>query len=203
SLLNAKLAGGRVFRGTSVRVGPAGQEVVAFLLPRVGVFVGGQLVRGARYVQPGGWERLQETSGLQLIYARQVAHALQAEMDQEAIRGPVGHWPSRRAFAASDFDPANLHQGVQRALREGHTTDVLDLGAGDWLVVGDDRQGLDGSAGQAALFRLLAAKQERQIRRGAELPFSRNVHEGYAPAFIQSLKLRKQSLQVRAFRQRG
>ena len=65
---------------------------------------------------------------------------------------------------------------------------VLDLGPGDGLVIGDDGQGLDGGLGQALLLRLFLAQQEGQIAGGAELIFSRDTTKVYATFFINLLE---------------
>ena len=50
-----------------------------------------------------------------------------------------------------------------RALGQRDAADVLDLGAGDGLVIGDDGERFDRGARQALLFRLFLAQQEGQI----------------------------------------
>src|ERR1700744_1500603 len=100
-----------------------------------------------------------------------MADALQPELDQECLRGAISHRTARRTLAATNLDPADLHERVDGSLGQGDATDVLDLGARDRLVVGNDGQSLERGARQALLLRLFLAQEECGVRRGPELPF--------------------------------
>ena len=102
---------------------------------------------------------------------------------------PIGDRPARGALAAADLDPADLHQDVDGALGHGDAANVLDLGPGDGLVIGDDGQGLDRGLGQALLLRLFLAQQEGQIAGGAELVFSGDTDKGLRRASHKSLEV--------------
>ena len=165
----------------------AGREVLR-LLALVRVLVGGEGFGGIGDVETGRRHRLQEARRLELIQPRQMGDILQPELDQEGLRGAIGDRAARGTFAPADLHPADLHQGVDGALGEGDAANVLDLGPGDGLVVGDDRQGFDGRLGQALLFRLLLAQQEGQIGGGADLVFSGNTAKVDAALLIDRFK---------------
>ena len=52
-----------------------------------------------------------------------------------------------------------LEQDVERPLGDRDAADVLDIGAGHRLVIGDDRQGLERGAGELALHIVFAREQ--------------------------------------------
>jgi len=70
-------------------------------------------------------------------------------------------------------------------------------------VIGDDRQGLDAGARQAALLGGLLAEQEGKIGGRTKRPFSRYTDEVYAAMFITCLKLGEQRSEIGAVRQTG
>ena len=59
-------------------------------------------------------------------------------------RRPVER-PAGAVAPAAWPHPAGFHQPVERALGQRDAADRFDLGTGDRLMVGDDRQGFDGS----------------------------------------------------------
>ena len=97
-------------------------------------------------------------------------------MREERLGGAVGDRPARRLAAAARADPAGLQQHVERALRDRHAADFLDLGARHRLVIGDDRQRLDRGARQLAAARPLrcVSSQDRSLAvRNVHLPPTR------------------------------
>ncbi len=79
-------------------------------------------------------------------------------MVQELLCHDEGHGPTGRHLAAPEPDPLHLEQLVDGAAADRHAADFLDLGPGDGLMIGDDRQGLDrGTRQLARLDRFLAA----------------------------------------------
>lgn len=88
--------------------------------------------------------------GLQILNTRQVFQAFQIEMVKEG----GGRVPFDRAAGAAPAttwaDPSGLEQDVDGPLPDRDASNVLDLGAGHRLMVGDDRQGFGGGSGQAA-----------------------------------------------------
>ena len=111
----------------------------------------------------------------------------------------VGHRAPRRAAAAAQFDPARLQQHVDGALRGAHPPDLLDLGAGDRLVIGDDGERLQRRARQAALLDRLLLQQEGQIVGGAERPFAGDACTRLTPRRgIGALQLLEQRAHVLA-----
>ena len=91
---------------------------------------------------------IEQPGGLEIGEARQVAARGEVEMRQERRRRGILQRPARRFAAAGGADPAGLHQHVDGAAGHGDAADFLDFGAGDGLVIGDDRQRLDGGAGE-------------------------------------------------------
>jgi hypothetical protein len=190
--------GGQVFR--LVQIGRSRRHFR--LVGIIRVFVGAQLVGRVGHVEARRRDGFQEAGGLELVQARQVADAFQPELDQEGLGGAVGDRAARGALAATDLDPADLHQDVDGARGHGDTANVLDLRPGDRLMVGDDGQGFDGGLGQALLFRLFLAQQEGQIAGGAELIFSRDTAKVYTALLLYCFKGFQNARNVRAFRQR-
>src|SRR3546814_13902771 len=80
-------------------------------------------------------------------------------MLQKGCGGGVDEWPPRHLAPARRPDPARLHQHVERSPGDLHAPDRLDLGATDRLLIGDDRQRLDGGAGEPA--RLVRSEERR------------------------------------------
>src|SRR3546814_4373357 len=95
-------------------------------------------------------------------------------MGEEAGRRRIDERPSGRLAPPRRPHPARLHQHVQRALRDLDAPYRLDLGAADRLVIGDDRQRLDGGAAEPARLITFAAEDVGEIRRGLEMPAPRS-----------------------------
>ncbi len=84
------------------------------------------------------WAKVEKAGGAQLVDALQVGDAVQSKTDEE-VRGRHPEEPPAGAGApALGLHPAGFHQGVDRALAKPDPTDLLDLGAGHRLVIGDD-----------------------------------------------------------------
>src|SRR4051812_4554736 len=105
-------------------------------------------------------------------------------------RPPRSLAPSGRTY------PAGLDQPVEREAGQRNTADRLDLGARDRLVIGDDRQRLDRSAGQSARDNALALQFRREIRRGAEGPAAGDAHEVDTVPVIRVGKLAHQQRDI-------
>src|SRR3546814_11173770 len=78
---------------------------------------------------------------LQLLDTREGVEGFQAEVVEEGLGGAPGDRAARRLAAPLGTDPADLQQRIEGALGQGDAPDLLDLGAGHRLVVGDPRQG--------------------------------------------------------------
>ena len=120
-------------------------------------------------------------------------------MAEELLGRAVGHRASRRAPAAPELDPAGLEQHIERAFGRAHAPDLLDLGAGNRLVIGDDGERLERRARQAALLDRLALEQEGKVLGGAERPFAGDAHEIDAARGVGALQLGEQRSDVLAF----
>ena len=88
-----------------------------------------------------------------------------------------GHGTARRHLAAAEPDPFQLEQLVHGPAADGHAADLLDLGAGDRLVIGDDRQRLDRRAAELARLGDLPAHEKAEIGRGAHRPAIADLRE--------------------------
>ena len=150
--------------------------------------------------KPGGRLESSSPAPFSSFKPGQVLDRVEAEMLEELRRGAVGHRPARRAAAAAQFDPAGLQQHVDGALRGAHAPDLLDLGAGHRLVIGDDGERLERGARQAALLDGLLLQQEGQIVGGAERPFAGDAHQIDAAPGIDALQLLEQRAHVLAAR---
>src|SRR3546814_21169080 len=91
-------------------------------------------------------------------------------MLQKGCGGGVDEWPPRHLAPARRPDPARLHQHVERSPGDLHAPDRLDLGATDRLMIGDDRQRLDGGAGEPARLVPLAPEDMGHVRRRPDTP---------------------------------
>src|SRR5262249_62133271 len=94
-------------------------------------------------------------------------------MAEKSLRGAIGYRTPRRPPAAPQFDPSGLEQNIEGALRCAHAPNLLDLGASDRLVIGDDGQRLECGARQAALLDRFPLGQKGKSVGGAEAPLSR------------------------------
>ena len=115
-------------------------------------------------------------------------------MLEKRRRRAVGDRPAGRAAAPARTDPAGFHQHVQGARRNGHAADLLDLGARDRLVIGDDRHRLHGGARELTLLLGVPFQQVRQVFGGAECPLARHPHEIDAARGVERAQLVEQAL---------
>src|SRR6266446_7952370 len=104
-----------------------------------------------------------EAGGLELLDAWQVVLVAEPEMHQELLGCGPGHRAARRLAPAFGADPARLHEHVERAAADDDAADLLDLGAGHRLVIGDDGERLDGGARQLARHRLLELEARAEV----------------------------------------
>ena len=81
-------------------------------------------------------------------------------MIEKVVRRAVGDRTTRRAAASAHAHPAGFKQYVERALGGGDTADFLDLGAGDRLVVSDDRHHFEAGTRELADLGLFLTDQE-------------------------------------------
>ena len=79
----------------------------------------------------------------QLLDLRQIAEIAQAEPLEELARGRVHERPADHLLAADGLDQPALDQRRQDAAAAADAADLGDLGGGDRLLVGDDRQRLE------------------------------------------------------------
>src|SRR5260370_25781395 len=87
---------------------------------------------------------VEEAGGAQLVDAGQRIEAVEPEMSEKGRgRHPVER-AARAVASAARPHPARFHQPVEGAARQRDAPDRLDLGARRRLVIGDDRQRLDG-----------------------------------------------------------
>jgi hypothetical protein len=144
---------------------------------------------------------IEQAGGLQFLHARQGVDGLQAEVIEEALRGAPGDRTARRAAPPLGPDPADLQQRVESTLGEGHAADLLDLGAGDRLVVGDHRQSLQRDARQLAGDLGLQLHARRQVFGGAERPAPAAPDQVDSPVGIERLEVGEQAVEIAALRQ--
>src|SRR6185295_6989223 len=95
--------------------------------------------------------RVQQAGALELLDARQVANRVEAEMGEERLGRAVSDRATRRAAPSAHPDPASLEQHVERALTGHDPPNLLDLGAGHRLVVGNDGERFERGSRQPLL----------------------------------------------------
>ena len=117
-------------------------------------------------------------------------------MGEERFRGAVGHRPPRGPAPPARAHPAGFEQHVERALRGRNAADFLHFGAGDRLVVGDDRQHLEGSPGQLALVGNLALQQPGEVFGGSERPLAGHPNEDDPAPLIVGLQTGQNGLHI-------
>src|SRR5437879_100740 len=98
-------------------------------------------------------------------------------MPEEAFRGPKGDRTAWRLPATAWANPSGFKEDVERPLRGRDAADVLDLRARHGLMIGDDRERLDGRPRQFLGLDRIAGEQPGQIVGGAKRPLSRDPHE--------------------------
>ncbi len=114
---------------------------------------------------------------VELAQRGQRGQVLQREELEELAGGAVEDGPARLLLLAEDLDELPLQQRLHhRAAVDA--ADLLDLGAGHRLPVGDDGQRLERGAGEPLRLHLEeAAGEGRVVGRGAELPAARHLVE--------------------------
>ncbi len=128
---------------------------------------------------------------MELAQRRQAAQVAQVEELEELLRGAVQQRPARLVALADDLDQVPLEQRLDDRAAV-HPADVLDLGPGHRLAVGDDRQRLERGAGEPLRLDLEEAAHELRVGRvGAKLPAARDLVQDDAahPVAIVALKL--------------
>src|SRR4029077_5857310 len=127
---------------------------------------------------------------------RQLGQVIQAKMREETW----GRRPEERAAGTGapplGTDPTGLHQRVDRALAECDPADLLDLGAGYRLVVGDDGERLDRRPRQLAGDPSLDLQSGSKIGGGAKRPAAGQPHEVDAAPGVALDQLGKQLPQI-------
>src|SRR5262249_32513025 len=134
-----------------------------------------RIVRRQRHRELGRQAAVEQARALQLVEPRQVADRIEPEMRQERFGRAIGQRTAWRLAAAARPDPPGLQQDVNRALGRRHAANLLDLGARDRLVIGNDRERLDRRPRQLAGLHCLLAEQPGQVSGGAERPFAANA----------------------------
>ncbi len=66
----------------------------------------------------------------------------ESEGVEELWCGAVEHWASEDFGSSGDFDELSVHECADD-VAAGDASDVLELGAGDGLAVGDDGKGFE------------------------------------------------------------
>ena len=95
-----------------------------------------------RPLQPGHVHLLAEHLG-ELLDLRELLEVLEAEVEEELLRGAVEDRPAHDLLAAHDADEALLEERLHDAARLD-AAQLDDLGQGDRLLVGDHGERLEG-----------------------------------------------------------
>ena len=88
--------------------------------------------------------------------------------------------PPRSVSPAPRLDHAGLQENIKRALCQRNTPDLLDLGSGRRLVVGNDDQTLHCDPWKLACLGQYVAETSSQVRRGPEGPTIGHLDENHA-----------------------
>src|SRR5579864_4231234 len=114
------------------------------------VLVGAQrrVVGRFRHVEPRRQRAVEQAQSLEIVEPGQVAKRLQPKMRQKFRGCPISERPSRGLAAAARADPAGFKQHVERPLGGRNAANLLDLGAGHGLMIGDDGKRLDRGTGK-------------------------------------------------------
>ena len=123
-------------------------------------------------------------------------------MFEKGHGGDPGGRPSRRPAPSARLDPARFQQDVQGAPAGGDASNFLDFGAGDRLMIGDDRERLDGGARQLAGDIHIAPQHIRQIPGRAHGPAVGDSHQIDPAPGVGRLELGEQRLDVGILRQK-
>ena len=80
----------------------------------------------------------QQSCCLKIIKAGKVTQGFKPEMIEECRAGSPSQRASWCTAAAPWFYPAKFKQDIDGATRQADAPDFLNLGPGDWLVIGDN-----------------------------------------------------------------
>ena len=105
-------------------------------------------------------------------------------MVEKIVRRAIGDGAPRSPAAAPQPNPSHLHQHVECAAAYADTAYLFNLGTGDGLVVGDDRQSLDSGLRQAACDGAFLLQQKGEVGCGAEGPLARDFDQGDAASLV-------------------
>src|ERR1700676_5041182 len=125
----------------------------------------------------GRHPRIEKAGALQFVDAGKISRGVEAEMRQERLRRAVSDRSAGRAAATAYAHPFGFEEQVQRAFAGGDAADRLDVGPRHRLVIGDDRQRLEGGARELLLLDGIAAEQKGEIGGGAEAPLAGDLDE--------------------------
>ena len=121
-------------------------------------------------------------------------------MIQKLLRDNKGHRTARRHLTAAKADPLHFEQLIHRAARHGHAAYLFNLGAGDGLVIGDDRKRFDRSAAEFAGLDRFPMHQKAKVRRGAKSIGVADFHHLHAAPLIAVAQKGHRLAHVRAAR---
>ena len=117
-------------------------------------------------------------------------------MAEKGLAGAVGDRAAGRPPAAPHPDPARLEQRVERSRRALNAANFLDFGAGDGLVIGDDRKGLERGFRESPLLDGVLLEQVGQVFRRTELPLAGDPREIDAAAGVRAGEICEQRADV-------
>ena len=178
------------------------------LFQKIGIALAASLVEGIMVIIINAVDKAADDLALakqagrfQVINAGQVGQVGKTEMVEKGRAGAPCERPARRAPTSAWLDPAKLKQDVDGAARQADSSDFLDLGASNRLVIGNDGQHLEGRARQRP-FHLLGSAEplgyvcSRAKGKGITDPAELDAAAVIKPRFDQ----RQQALKHDAFR---
>src|SRR5262249_59365462 len=116
---------------------------------------------------------------------------IEAEVIEELPSGAVGDARSGVATKTEGARPTELDQDVECTGGSHNAADLLDFGACNGLVIGDDGQRFHGRPRQSALLDSIAFQEVGEILRRAKCPLARHLDEIDAAACVEALQLLK------------
>ena len=150
----------------------------------------GKLVKS--FVQHGGRFRASPARAFQFTDVGKVLKAFQSEMLQEETGGPIEHGAPELVASANDSDEVHIHE-VPKNRTDSDSADVLDVRADRGLLVGDDREGFEGGAGESDVgaFSEHFADPGIEVGSGEDLEAAGDLldGEGTSFAFISGFKV--------------
>ncbi|MNI31910.1 hypothetical protein D3C73_858060 [compost metagenome] len=152
-------------------------------------------------MEPRGYTAAQQAGTLQLFQSRQITQFLDTEMIEKIGCGPERDRATGRSPATAKTNPAGLHQHVQRTFGGLNATDILDLRAGDRLMIGYDRQHFERCTRQLSDLVIILADNEGKIGSRAEGPAICHADKIDAPAGIVFCKSAQKRRDIRSARQ--